>query len=47
MDSIDPELDLVLERVLDVPVEAVWAAWTTPEHLMKWFTPAPWEDRGL
>lgn len=38
----DPELDLVLERVIDVPPELVWAAWTTPEHLRKWFVPAPW-----
>jgi uncharacterized protein YndB with AHSA1/START domain len=43
MGSFDPELDLLLERVVDVPVEAVWAAWTTPEHLMKWFTPQPWK----
>ena len=38
----DPRLDLVLERVVDVPPELVWKAWTTPEHLKKWFTPAPW-----
>ena len=38
----DPRLDLVLERVVDVPADLVWAAWTTPEHLVKWFTPAPW-----
>ncbi len=38
----DPKLDLVLERVVDVPRELVWAAWTKPEHLRKWFTPAPW-----
>ena len=38
----DPELDLVFERVVDVPRELVWKAWTTPEHLKKWFTPAPW-----
>lgn len=42
MGLIDPDRDLVLERVVDVPVAAVWAAWTTPAHLMKWFTPAPW-----
>ena len=36
------KLDLVLERVVDVPRELVWAAWTQPEHLKKWFTPAPW-----
>ena len=39
----DPKLDLVLERVVDVPRELVWAAWTQPKHLMKWFTPAPWK----
>ena len=38
----DPKLDLVLERVIDVPRELVWAAWTKPEHVKKWFTPAPW-----
>ena len=39
----NPELDLVLERVVDVPRELVWAAWTKPEHIKKWFTPAPWK----
>jgi uncharacterized protein YndB with AHSA1/START domain len=38
----DPELDLLLERVVDVPPELVWRAWTVPEHVVKWFTPAPW-----
>lgn len=38
----DPALDLRLERRVDVPVELVWQAWTRPEHLLKWFTPAPW-----
>lgn len=40
--QIDPELDLVLERVVDVPPRFVWAAWTQPEHIKKWFAPAPW-----
>ena len=39
----NPELDLMFERVIDVPRELVWAAWTTPEQLKKWFTPAPWK----
>lgn len=39
---INPELDLVLERVVDVPRELVWRVWTQPEHLMKWFAPLPW-----
>jgi uncharacterized protein YndB with AHSA1/START domain len=38
----DPKLDLVLERVVDVPRELVWTAWTVPEHLKQWFTPRPW-----
>lgn len=38
----DPKLDLVLERVVDVPRELVWRAWTTPEQVKKWITPAPW-----
>jgi len=39
----DPKLDLVLERVVDVPPKLVWAAWTRPEYVKKWFTPAPWQ----
>ncbi|MFG0320430.1 MAG: SRPBCC family protein [Planctomycetota bacterium JB042] len=39
---IDPNLDLVLERVVDVRPDLVWKAWTTPEHVVKWFTPTPW-----
>ena len=41
--KIDPKRDLVLERVVDVPRELVWAAWTTPEHIKQWFTPKPWQ----
>lgn len=39
----DPRLDLVMERVVDVPPDLVWAAWTTPEQIKIWFTPAPWK----
>lgn len=38
----DPRLDLVLERVVDVAPNLVWMAWTKPEHVSRWFTPAPW-----
>lgn len=39
---INPELDLVLQRRVDVPPELVWQAWTRPEHLKQWFCPRPW-----
>ena len=32
----------MLERVLDVPPETVWRAWTEPRLLEKWFCPRPW-----
>lgn len=38
----DPKLDLVLEREIDVPLNLVWTAWTTPKHLRHWFCPKPW-----
>ncbi|AHZ85442.1 SRPBCC family protein [Bdellovibrio bacteriovorus] len=41
--NIDPKLDLVLERVLDLTPEQVWKGWTTPEILTKWFCPEPWK----
>ena len=41
--SLNPELDLLFERIVDVPPELVWKAWTTPEHLLKWFCPSPWK----
>lgn len=40
--DINPILDLVLEREIDVPVDLVWRAWTQPEHVKQWFAPAPW-----
>jgi uncharacterized protein YndB with AHSA1/START domain len=39
----NPRLDLVFERIVDIPSDLIWTAWTTPEHLKQWFTPKPWE----
>ncbi len=39
----DANLDLVITRVVALPRETIWKAWTQPNHLMKWFTPAPWQ----
>lgn len=38
----NPDLDLVFERVVALPPETIWRAWTTPEQIKIWFTPAPW-----
>jgi uncharacterized protein YndB with AHSA1/START domain len=38
----NPKTDLILERIVDVSPELVWAAWTQPEHLKQWFAPKPW-----
>jgi uncharacterized protein YndB with AHSA1/START domain len=40
--EFDPDLDLLLERTVDIPPEWVWQAWTQPELLMPWFCPKPW-----
>ena len=40
--NLNPDLDLLLERVVDVPPEIIWKAWTQPEHLKAWFAPKPW-----
>jgi uncharacterized protein YndB with AHSA1/START domain len=37
------DLDLVLERTLDAPIDMVWQAYTQAEHLKRWFAPKPYE----
>ncbi|RFA13881.1 polyketide cyclase [Subtercola boreus] len=50
--AIDPELDLVVSRVLPAPRSAVWASWADPRRFEQWWIPAParcrvaeWEPR--
>lgn len=38
----DTSLDVLLERAVTAPPALVWKAWTVPEHLIKWFAPAPY-----
>ncbi len=37
------KLELVLERVISAPRELVWEAYTTPEHITKWWGPRKYE----
>jgi uncharacterized protein YndB with AHSA1/START domain len=33
--------NLILSRVLKAPRTAIYACWTTPEHMVHWFMPKP------
>lgn len=35
--------DLKLERTLDAPLGQVWEAWTSAEHIKRWWSPRPYE----
>lgn len=41
--DFDARRDLLLERTTDLPKSLLWKAWTSPEHLVHWFTPDPWK----
>ncbi len=41
--ALNPQLDLLFERIIDISPDLVWEAWTNPEHIKHWFTPAPWQ----
>ena len=43
----DPTLDLLLERDLDVAPAKLWACWTQPALLEKWFCPVPWRATDI
>ena len=38
---MNPDLDLVLERIIRAPRSTVWSAWTEPSKFEKWWLPAP------
>ena len=40
--STSSDRELVLQRIVDVPREKLFEAWTTPELLKQWFAPRPW-----
>ncbi len=40
--TINPKLDVVLERFIDAPKHLVWDALAKPEHLKEWYMPKTW-----
>ena len=40
-DKDNAVFDLVIDREVAAPVELLWRCWTEPEHLAKWWAPAP------
>lgn len=38
------ELEIIIDRIFDAPIEKVWNAWTKPEEISKWFNSAPGLD---
>ncbi len=39
----DDNRELIITRLIDVPREKLFRAWTEPELLTQWFTPKPYE----
>ncbi|WP_299278647.1 SRPBCC domain-containing protein [uncultured Psychroserpens sp.] len=35
----DPNKTVTIQRTFNAPIELVWEAWTTPEHIAKWWSP--------
>jgi uncharacterized protein YndB with AHSA1/START domain len=40
--NFDPRLDFAIERFIDAPVQLVWEALTSPEHIKEWYMPKAW-----
>lgn len=40
--KIDPERDILIDRVFSAPPAMIWRCWTEPELLCGWYLPRPW-----
>jgi uncharacterized protein YndB with AHSA1/START domain len=40
--TVNPQVDIVIERFIDAPPRLVWEALTKPEHLKEWYMPREW-----
>ena len=43
--SFDESKDIVIERIFNAPRHLVWAAFTEPSHIEKWFGPEGFSTR--
>ena len=43
--DLDPDRDLLIDRVIRAPRDRVWNAWTDPNALGRWWLPAPMHCR--
>lgn len=43
----DEHHDLTISRLINAPPAKVWKAWSTPEHLAKWWIPSPIECKVI
>lgn len=40
--KIDPDRDIVIERLLKAPPALVWRCWAEPALFCQWYLPRPW-----
>lgn len=45
IDQVEAPEELKIERILAAPPARVFAAWTKPDLLKRWFAPEPWQVR--
>ncbi len=43
----DPKLDLILEKIVDIPPNLIFKGWTSPEIMPNWFCPVPWKAKNF
>ena len=42
-DTSNMNRELFISRVINAPPEKLFRAWTEPDLIVQWFTPAPWK----
>ena len=45
--QFNSKTDLIIERIVNLSPEKIWAAWTMPALMTEWFCPKPWKTVGV